>query len=99
MKCHDLRRRDAQHVEQRLQQGGKGGFADPAQAQRRQRDTQLAGRQVGVEFAVHRGQDAAAQALCFCDGAHAGAAQSNDTEFSCNKETVQRDQEQGEQNE
>jgi hypothetical protein len=32
-------------------------FADPAQAQGGEGDTQLAGRQVGIELAVHGAQD------------------------------------------
>ena len=52
-------RGEADGAEYGFEQAGKGRFADPAQAQRRQRDAQLAGGQVGVQLAMHLGQDAA----------------------------------------
>ena len=45
----DRRLGQTEHREQRLEQLGDGRLAQPSQRQRRQRDAQLAGRQVGVD--------------------------------------------------
>jgi hypothetical protein len=91
-------RGDAHGQQHRLHQARESRLADPAQAQRGERDAQLAGRQVGVELAVDLAEDASAHALAFGDGAHAGFAQSDDAELGSDEEAVQHDQENGEQN-
>jgi hypothetical protein len=70
---------------ERLQQAGESGFTDPAQAQRGQGDAQLAGGEIGVQLVVDHGQDAAAHALCLCDGPDARLTQLDQTEFCCNE--------------
>ena len=92
--CGDI---DADHAEQRLEQAGEGRLADPAEAERGERDAELAGRQVGVELVVHLGQDAPAQALRLGDGAHARLAQRDDAEFGRHEKSVQHDEDQGQQ--
>jgi hypothetical protein len=68
---HQLGRGDADERQQRFQQAGKRRFADPAQAQRGQRDAELAGRQIGIQLAVDFAEDAPLDSLCLGDGARA----------------------------
>jgi hypothetical protein len=84
----------AGQAEQGLQQAGEGRFADPAQAQRGEGDAELAGRQVGVELAVHLEQDAPAQAAGLGDGAHARFTEGDDAELGRHEKAIQRHQDQ-----
>ncbi|MCY1449474.1 hypothetical protein D9M71_662120 [compost metagenome] len=84
------------HVrQQRFEQVGEGRLTDPAQAQRGQRDAQLAGRKVGVELVVHLAQDAAAPAMQLGDGVDARRAQLDHGELGGNEEAVEQHQYQG----
>ena len=93
----DHRVGDTEGGEQRLDQVREGRLADPAQAQRGQGDAQLAGRQVGVELAVHGAQDVSAPAMLAGDGLHLGRAQLDHGEFGGHEETVEQNEEEGEQ--
>ena len=84
---------DADGGEQRLEQAGKRRFAHPAQAQRGQRNAQLAGRQVGIELAVHLAEDAPAQPLRLGNCPYPGFTQRDNAEFGRHKESIERDQE------
>ena len=86
----------AQVGQQRLQQVGKGRLTDPAQAQRGQGDTQLAGWQVSVQLVVHFTQNVAAPAMLFGNGLHPGGAQLDHGELCSNEEAVEQHQQEGE---
>lgn len=91
---HDAFGMHAEQVEQRAEQLGEGGLADPAEAERRERDAELARRQVRVEPAVHDREDAPAQAVLACERLDARAAQLDEAEFGRNEKAVQGHQQQ-----
>ena len=93
-----FRRRYANSAQQRLQDVRKRRFADPAQAQRGQGNTQLAGRQVGVELIVYGAQDLPAPAVVFGNCLNPGGAQFDHGEFSRNEKTVEQYQDQSKKN-
>ena len=82
----------AEAVEQGAEQAREGRFADPAQGQGRQRDAELAGRQVGVEVLVDAEQDAAAPADPFGETDRLGVPQLDQGEFGCDEKAVEDDQ-------
>lgn len=86
---------DTEVRQQRLEQVGEGRFTNPPQAQGGEGDTQLAGRQVGVELVVYLAQNVAAPAMLFGDGLYAGGAQLDHGEFGRNEEAVEQHQQQG----
>ena len=61
--CTALFAFDADGVQRRLQQLRKRGFTDPTQAERCERDAELARRQIRIEIAVDLEQDASAPAI------------------------------------
>jgi hypothetical protein len=73
-------------------------LTDPAQAQGSQGDTQLAGRQVGVELIVHGAQDLSAPAVGVGDGLDPGRAQFDHGKFRRNEKTVEQYQDQSKKN-
>ena len=93
-----FRRRDADGAQQRLQDMGERRLADPAQAQRGQGDTQLAGRQVGVELVMHGAQDLPAPAVVFGYRLNPGGAQFDHGKFGRNEKTVEQNQDQSKKN-
>ena len=89
---------DAHGAQYRLQDVGERRFADPAQPQRRQGDTQLAGRKVSVELVVDGAQDLSAPAVHVCDGLDPGRAQFDHGKFRRNEEAVEQNQDQCKKN-
>ena len=88
---------DAEVGQGRFEQACKGRLADPTQAQRGERNAQLASRQVGIHLPVNPAKDAAPQALAAAQLVHAGMSQLDDGELGGHEKTVQRDQEKREQ--
>ena len=93
-----FRRFDAHGAQQRFEDMRKGWLTDPAQAQGGEGDTQLAGRQVGVELAVHGAQDLSAPAVGMGDGLDPGGAQFDHGELRCNEKSVEQYQDQCKKN-
>src|SRR5471032_697670 len=93
-----FRRLYAHRAQQRLEDMRKSWLTDPAQAQGGQGDTQLAGRQVGVELAVHGAQDLPTPAVLVGDGLDPGGAQFDHGKFRRNEETVEQYQDQCKKN-
>lgn len=85
-------------AQQRLQQVGERRLTDPAQAQGGQGDAQLAGRQVGVQLAVHGTQDLPAPAVLVGDGFDSSRAQLDHGELCGNEKAVEQDQDQSKKN-
>jgi CBS domain containing-hemolysin-like protein len=88
-------RADAQAGEQRFEQARECRFADPAEAERGERDAELAGRQIGVQMAVHVAEQASAPAAAGGQGRGLGLAQLDQREFGGDEEAVQQHQQQG----
>ncbi|MNE19393.1 hypothetical protein D3C80_1124720 [compost metagenome] len=82
----------AYRFEHRFQQVCERGFTDPTQAERCQGDTQLAGRQIGVQLAVHSAQDLATPAVLFGDRLDAGRAQFDHGELGGYEKAVEQHQ-------
>ena len=93
-----LGRLDAHGTQQRFKDVRKGRLTDPTQAQGGEGDTQLAGRQVGVELAVYGAQDLPAPAVGVGDGLDPGGAQFDHGKFRRNEETVEQYQDQCKKN-
>jgi hypothetical protein len=78
--------------EPRPDQAGEGGLADPSQRQRRERDTDLAGGEVGVELRQHLlGRDCRGPAL-LGELAHAPGPHLDESEFGGDEEAVDQDE-------
>ena len=93
-----FRRRHADGAQQRLQDVRKRRLADPAKAQRGQGNTQLAGRQVGVELTVYGAQDLPAPAVVFGNCLNPGGTQFDHGKFRRNEKTVEQYQDQSKKN-
>ncbi|MNV57556.1 hypothetical protein D3C71_1498950 [compost metagenome] len=83
-----------QRIEQRLQQMRERRFTHPAQAQRGERDAQLAGGQIRIQVRVHVEQQAAAPAVFFRQAHGLGVAQLDQGELGGHEETVEHHQQQ-----
>ena len=77
-----------------MQQRGKGRLADPAEAERRERDAELARRKIGVELSVNLREQAPGQAVGPRDGLDARRAQLDEPELGRDEKPVQRDEQQ-----
>ena len=93
-----FRRLHADGAQQWLEDVRKGRLTDPAQAQGGEGNTQLAGRQIGVELTVDGAQDLPAPAVLVGDGLDPGGAQFDHGKFRCNEETVEQYQDQCKKN-
>ena len=93
---YQLRRFDVDTRKQWFEQVSKRRFADPAEAEGGQGDTQLTGREVGVELVVYGTQDMPAPAIFFRQGVNLGGAQFDDGELGGNEEAVEQHQKQSE---
>lgn len=91
---HDALGMYAQHVEQRADELRERRFADPAEAERGERDAELAGGQIRIEAAVHDAEDAAAQAVLARERLDARRAQFDEAEFGRDEKAVEGYQEQ-----
>lgn len=96
---NQLRRFDTDGCEQRREQFGEGWLANPAQSQRSQGNTQLAGGKVSVHLVMHSAQDTAAPAMRLGQTVDLGGTQANDGELGGDEETVEQNQKKGEQHE
>ena len=73
---------------------GERRLADPAEPERRERDAELTGGQIGVELPVHLGEQTSGQAVGPRDGLDARRPQFDEPEFGRDEKTVQRDEQQ-----
>ena len=89
-----LLRLDAEQREERMQQRGERGLADPAEPERRQRDAELTGGQIGVELPVHLREQTAGQAVGARDRLDARRPQLDEPELRRDEKTIQRDEQQ-----
>ena len=93
-----FRRFDTDGAQQRLQNMSECRFTDPAQAQRRQGDTQLACGQISIELVMNNAQDSAAPAVDVGDGLNPRGAQFDHGEFRRNEKSVEQNQDQSKKN-
>ena len=81
-------------VEERRDQLSERRLADPAEPERRQRDAELAGGQVGVEPPVHLREQTSAHAVPGGEALHAGLPQFDQTEFGGDEKAVEGNEKQ-----
>ncbi|MDF9775922.1 hypothetical protein OKW11_002879 [Pseudomonas baetica] len=89
---------DAHGTQHRCQEVRERRFSDPTQAQGGEGDTQLAGRQVGIELTVYGAQDVPAPAVFIRDGLDPGRAQLDHGKFRRNEKSVEQNQDQSKKN-
>ena len=87
-------RADAEAHEHRFEQVCERGLADPAKRERGERDAELAGRQIGIQTAMHADQDAPTPAVAGGHRRGLRATQLDQRELGRDEEAVEQYQKQ-----